>query len=469
MGDLLSILSTSANALNTQQSVAQVASNNLDNVDTPGYSRQTANLSSSTLDVLGGVVLGGGVSVTNVTQTRDRFVEAQMPGAQGAAAYTQAQSDALTSVDVLDASNADGISSTLSQFWTALQSLSQDAGDSSLRTGAIESAQQVAASFNSTASGISEAQTGLDSQISASVTQVNTLSAQLATLNTQIRGGTVNGQQPNDLLDARQQVQDQLVTLTGGQVVTDAQGDVNITLGDGTALVSGETSATMAAVPDPTNNNHLAIQITRADGTGPVAESDSSIGGQIGGWLSARDGALQTAANSVDQLAFDFANAVNTAHSSSYGIDGSTGNALFTVGSTAAGTAASITVNSAIVNDPSMLATMGSSTAGDGDATGVQSMLNVENAAVSGGQDPSDALAALTAQFGSSTQQATANSTADAATLTHLTTLRSSASGVSSDEELVNMQRAQSAYQAISKVITTAQTMLDALMAIQTT
>jgi flagellar hook-associated protein 1 FlgK len=470
MGDLLSILSSSATALNAQQSVAAVASNNLDNVDTPGYSVQTANLSSSPLDVLGGSVLGGGVTVGSVTQTRDRFIEAQLPGAQGAAAYSQAQSDSLTAVDALNASTSGGLSQSLSAFWAAMQSLSQDAGNSSLRTAAIASAQQVATAFNSTASSLTQAQDGLDSEISASVSQVNTLASQMASLNQQIRVASSSGQAPNSLLDQRQSVQDQLVALTGAQPVTDAQGDVSLALPGGDALVAGYAAATLTAAPDPTNSGHIALSLTSADGSSAKSIPDASMGGQIGGWLSARDGALATAASSIDSLASDFANAVNTAHAASYGTDGSTGNNLFNVSATVPGAAASLTVNSAIVNDPSMLATAGSATAGPGDASGLATLLAVQDQSLpSSGQTPSDDLATITAQFGASTQAATSNAAQDQASLSNLNTLRASASGVSSDQELVNMQKAQSAYEAISKVITTAQTMLDALMAIQAT
>ncbi len=466
MADLFSVLSTSATALNAQQSVTSVISNNLANVDTPGYSRQTANLQSSSLDMLGGVVLGGGVTVSNVTQTRDRFVEAQLPSSQGAAAFSQAQSNSLTAVDALNASNSSGISSALAAFWTSMQSLSQDAGNASLRTGAVTATQALASSFNSTSSSLDAARSGLDTQIIGSLTQVNTLSQQIATLNTQIRGASAGAQPPNDLLDARQNAQDALVALTGAQVVRDAQGDVSLSLGTGLALVSGESAAKLSTSPDVSNGNHVAVFATLADGTGPVSVSNAAIGGQIGGWLSARDGALKTAATAIDQLAYDVARAVNTATTSSFALNGSAGQALFTIGSSAAGAAGSISVNNAIVNDESLLPTKGTSTAGAGDATGLANLINVQSQAMSGGQTAATTLATLTSQFGSETQQATANAAADQASLTHLTTLRASASGVSTNEELVNMQRAQSAYQAMSRVITTTQAMLTALMAI---
>jgi flagellar hook-associated protein 1 FlgK len=414
-------------------------------------------------------VLGGGVTVSNVTQTRDQFVEAQLPAAQSAAADSQAQADALSGVDALDTDSTTGLGASLSSFWSALQALSQDAGNSSLRTAAIASAQQVASAFNTTSSEISQAQTGLDANISSSVSQINSLSAQVASLNKQIRLDSVSGQAPNDLLDDRQAAQDQLVALTGARPITDAQGDVSLELPGGDALVTGDFSATVSAAPDPSNGGHIALTITRPDGTGPASVADASIGGQVGGWLSARDGALATAASSIDTLAYNFANAVNTAHAASYGLDNSTGQNLFNVNATSTGAASSITVSSAIVNDPDELATKGSAAAGDGDSTGLATLIDVQNNALPSGETPASTLANITAVFGDASQTATATASQDASLLSNLTTQRESASGVSSDQELVNLQRAQSAYEAISKVITTTQAMLDALLAIGTT
>lgn len=466
MADLLSLLSNASTALNAQQNVAAVASNNLANINTVGYSRETANLEAASLNVLGGVVLNGGATVGSITQTRDRFVEAQLPGAMGSASFSQAQSDSLSSVDALNTSNTAGLTSTLSAFWSAMQALSQNTSDSSLRTAAVAAASQVARSFNTTTAALSAAQTGLDTQVAGSVTQINSLAKQMASLNQHIRVASSHGQQPNALLDARQTVQDQLVALTGATPVTDVQGDVSLALPSGDALVSQDGAATLSTFVDSSNGGHLGVQMKRTDGTGPVTLPDASVGGQVGGWLSARDGALATAQTSINKLATDFSTAVNSAHSAAYALDGSTGRALFTSNGTASQTAASLSVNSDIASDPTLLATKGTDTAGNGDSSGLATILSLQATALSTGQDASDTLATITAKFGSSVSDATDISTQDAAALNHLTTLRSSASGVSSNEELVNMQRAQAAYQAMSKVITMTQTMLDALMTI---
>ncbi len=468
MGDLLSILSSSATALNAEQSVAAVASNNLDNVDTPGYAVQTANLSSSPLDVLGGTVLGGGVAVGSVTQTRDRFIEAQLPGAQGAAAYSQAQSDSLTAVDALNA---------LDQRRTlavALGLLGGEAvalagpGNSSLRTSAIASAQQVATAFNTTASSLTQAQDGLDSEISASVAQVNTLSAQMASLNQQIRVASSSGQPPNALLDQRQSVQDQLVALTGAQPVSDAQGDVSLALPGGDALVAGYAAATLTAGLF-TNSGHVALSITSGDASAarPSRRFDGRPDWRLAlgprrrarhrGQLALlprqrlRQRGQHRARRRLRHRRLDREQPLQRQrHRPGRGRE-PLGQQRHRQRSLDAGDRGQRHRGAGRRERPRHAA------GGAGPGLALERTDRLRRSAT------------ITAQFGSSTEAATSNAAQDQASLTNLNTLRASASGVSSDQELVNMQKAQSAYEAISKAITTAQTMLDALMAIQAT
>jgi len=287
----------------------------------------------------------------------------------------------------------------------------------------------------------------------------------MAKLNVSIRSARASGAEPNDLLDSRQGLQDQIATLTGATPVPDGQGDVSMVL-SGVALVSADSAAQLVAQPDPANGGHLAVQAILADGTGPV--SVPSTGGQLGGVLAARDGALKAAADSLDTLAFDFGNAVNAVHQAGYGLDGSTGNNLFTVSATAPGAAGSIAVDASVLANPDLLATASSTAQLPGDATNVFALIGVENQSLSTGQTAENGLAQTIADFGFATQRASTQSQQEAAVKSQLTQMRESTSGVSIDDELVELTRAQRAYEAVSRVITTSNDMLDTLMKLGT-
>ncbi len=400
-----------------------------------------------------------------MTQARDRFVEAQIPASLAATASATAESDTLGSVHVLDADLQGGLTASLGNFYSALRAMSQNPGDSVLRQAAVNASSNLALSFKSTAKGISDARTAVDSQVTSYLTEVNSDAAQMADLNKKIFEGRAGGGEPNDLLDARQTLQDRLAELTGAVPVPDGSGNVSMALPDGTTLVTADHSASLSALGDPTNGGHVALQMVKADGSGPYASG--TLGGTLGGLLSARDGALKDAESGVDTLAFDLANAVNTVQQAGYGLDGATGRPLFDVGATADGAASTLAVDAAVTADPGVLGAASTAAGVPGDATNLFQMIDTENTVLSAGLNPGAEVSSLTSAFGAVSSQAKATSDNEGAVKDHLLKMRDSTSGVSVDEELVNLQKAQRAFEAVSKVITTSSDMLETLMQIK--
>jgi flagellar hook-associated protein 1 FlgK len=394
-------------------------------------------------------------------------VEAQLPAIMGQASFSSAESSALQAVAVFNTNDASGLSSALPAFFSALQALSANPSDTSLRSAALAAATSLTQAFNATSQGISGAQDGLDQQVEGSIPQANQLAAQIASLNQQIRVAQASGSSPNSLIDTRQQAQDQLEQLTGATPVPDKSGDVNLVLPGGQSLVSGDQAATLSTVPDPSNDGHLLVQIQESSDSAPTSIADSGLGGTLGGSLAARDGALAQAGQGLDSLAYNLATAVNAVQSTGYGTDGSTGNDLFEIPPTATGAAAQISVNATVAANPQMLAAASSATA-PGDGTNLQQILDLQDAPLAGGSCPADTLASVVSAFGAASQTATNNSTADAAVQTGMIAQRLSVSGVSSNEEVINLTQAQQAYQAVSQVVQTTNNLLNSLMSMMT-
>lgn len=466
MSSLLSIISSAASSLQGQEAGVATASNNIENANTPGYARQVAVISSAPSDLVAGAFIGGGSQLQSVTQIRDQFVEAQIPAQMGLASSSAAASSALDSITAFDPSTGDGLATSISNFYSSLQALSQNAGDSSLREAVIGSANNLAVSFNTTASQLSDSRSAVDQQISADVTQANALAAQVASLNQQIEQASASAQ-PNALLDARNSAVEQLAQLTGATPVQTNGGGVSLFMPGGSALVSDSSAGTLSAVADPNNDGLLSIQFTSAGG-GP-AQAVTNAGGEIGGLMSARDGAMATAQSSIDQLAFDLAGKVNAVQENGYGTDGSTGNPLFDVGTTAKGAAAAFTVDPAIESNPAAIAAASSAATAPGDATNLQAIIATQDATLSSGANALTTLATTTAQLGSAAQDADATSQLDSSMLSQLTTMQQSASGVSTEEELTNLQTYEQGYQAISQVIQASNTLFTTLMNIGST
>src|SRR5581483_1341963 len=236
-------------------------------------------------------------------------------------------------------------------------------------------------------------------------------------------------------------------------------------LPSGAALVSGDSAGSLSLNPDAANGGHLSVQLTRPDGTGPVGVTQ--LGGTYGGLISARDGGLKTAETSLDQMAFDFAGAVNAVHSAGFGLDGVTGRNLFDPGATASGAAQHITIDASIGTDASKLAAASTAAGLPGDATSLQALIGTENTALSSGLSVLETWSSMVSNYGAAAQSASTTSDADAAALEHVTGLRESVSGVSTDEELINLQKSQRGYEAVMKVIQTADDMLSTLMSLK--
>ncbi|HZN95328.1 MAG TPA: flagellar hook-associated protein FlgK [Myxococcales bacterium] len=463
MADLLSILSFSGTSLGAQRGALQTASHNLANAATPGYARQRATLTAAVPgERHGSATLGRGATLSAVTQVRDRFVESQLPAGLSSHARSGAESEALAAVSALDPTSEQGLAAALGGFYSGLRAMAQNPGSLPLREAAAGQTRALALAFNRTASALDAARDGADRRIDGLAAEVNAHAAGVASLNAQIRAARASGEVPNDLLDARQRSLDRLAELAGGVPVPDAEGNVSVALPGGTALVSGDRAGTLSTVADASNGGHLALQLRRADGSGPFALSGAA-GGEIGGMLDARDGALRSAEASVDALAFDLASAVNAAHRAGYGLDGVSGRNLLDAGATTSGAASRIALSAAVAADVRAIAAA-SSTGSPGDATNLQAVIATESQVLSGGDTAAAGLARATAAFGAAAQRAQAAFEAHGAALDQLDALRQSASGVSIDEEMVNMTKAQRAFEAITKVMSTADQMLDTLL-----
>jgi flagellar hook-associated protein 1 FlgK len=458
MADLLAILSGAQSSLAAQTALTATASHNIANADNPDYARQIASLEAVVpADQVGGAFVGRGAVLAGVTQARDRFLEARIPRALGDGARSAAESDALQSLHALDPDATGGLSGAISAFYAGLRALAQNPGDAGLRAAALGQATAMTQAFRRTAQQVDDARTGLDGQARALADQVGVEAGAVAALNAQIREARAAGGSPNDLLDLRQKHLDQLATLAGATFVETSQGDVDVSLG-GTALVAGSHAGALRTQPDPADGGHLRVLVDVPGGAAGVVLGNGALGGSLGGTLGARDGALAMVADRVDQLAHDLAGALDAAHG--YDAATGTGQPLFTPHGAVAGSASALSL---AISDPSQLAPPADPTA-PGDPTTALAMVATESATVAGGAGVQAALSSLVSDFGAAAANAKAFSEQDGAIRDQLLQMRSSYSGVSIDEEMIAMQKAQRGYEAIARVIQTSNEMLQTLL-----
>lgn len=447
MGGLNASLSIATSALNAQELALQTTNNNIANANTPGYSREIVDLSSAGAMTEDGVQVGDGVDATGVTSVRDQLLNMQIQSQTSSQSAADASSTILGLVQTYVSGTTGTVGSAMSSFFSSLSALSSAPTNAADRQTVISNAEDLVTAFHQTSQGMTSTQAGLDSQVSGDVGEINSIASQIATLNGQIgaQSGSSSGGS-GTLEDQRSALEQNLSQLTGFSVSTGSDGDT-ITLGNGSVLVAGSKSYALST----TMNGSGLTQV--ADSTGSII-TDQISGGDLGGTLQTRDVTIPGLQSQLDTMANEFATAFNAAQSTGFDLNGNAGGNLFTIPTTVAGSAADISMNTTDGSD--LAVSSDTSQAGTGN---LSNLTGVQSETLPSGANTTSAYASFVDAVGSAVSNANGTSTALGASLTQLSNLQSSVSGVSIDEESSNLIRYQQGYQAAAEVISTINTL----------
>jgi flagellar hook-associated protein 1 FlgK len=444
-------LQTSLRGLLAQQRLLDTTGHNIANASTQGYSRQEATLvASPALEIPAGGISGGagahlgsGVDVQTFRRVRDQFIDLQYRGQNTNLGDWSARASALDQAEgALAEPGENGINQQLSVFWDAWADLANANGSDDVvaaKQAVVEAGASLADAFKTVRNQIGLVQSQSYAQYQdltrpATATdsggEIAQIAKDVADLNDSIKRFITVGDVPNDLLDRRDQLLDQLSEY--GQISVDAQTD-------GTVNVSFVDKAT-------TGVTYPVVTGATSTWAGPPAGDAWSPGGRVGALLdvSKPGGTLDGYLTSLDTIASTLATTVNAAY----------GGTFFTTGTPAAAT---LDVDAALLANPQTLVPGSGTAGGTRDLALAVSQLR-DGAAVDG------AYRAFVAKVGSDTREATRQQ-ANAQVLTDsVENRRQSVSGVSLDEEMANLVRFQRSYQASARAMSTLDEMLDVLI-----
>lgn len=325
------LLSTSVSGLLAFQQALDVTSNNVSNVDTPGYDVETTNFSEQPGQSTGAGYVGAGVQVSSITRAYDAYLAQQVNATQSSYSSSNTLATQAGQVDNMLSSSSTGLTSTLQSFVNALQTVASSPTSTAARQALLSNGQALAQQIQSYDSQLSQYGTQLETQLSGDVTQINTLSGGIATLNQQIAAASSNGQTPNALLDQRDQLINQLSKYVSVQTASQGNNELNVYIGSGQALVVGGAAQQLTTIPSAYDPSQLDIGIT--SGSGSTADITSEVsGGELGGLLSARSQVLNPAINAIGQVAVAVATIVNQQQQAGMDATGAQGQPMFTVG-----------------------------------------------------------------------------------------------------------------------------------------
>ena len=321
-----SMLNIGISGLNAAQVALSTVSNNIANASTSGYSEESVLQAESVTQSNGRYTIGGGVDVVSVQRAYSQYLTTALWSSNSNLQSATTASDLTGNLNSL-LSGSGNLQTALDNFYSSFSSVASSTNSSSVREAALGDASSLTSVFNTLGQQLTQQSTEVNQQVSDTVTSINSLSSQIATLNGQIAQAGTNGN-PNALLDQRDNLVQQLAGLTGVTATTNSNGALSVYTSAGQTLVSGTQSYALSAGGnqyDPTSTDVF-------DSAGDDITSQLT-GGTLGALLSYRSTVLEPAQNALGQSAIALASSVNGQQAQGLNLNGQQGQAIFSVGS----------------------------------------------------------------------------------------------------------------------------------------
>ncbi|MBE7520149.1 MAG: flagellar hook-associated protein FlgK [Thermoflexaceae bacterium] len=454
-------LDTAVKALRAHQLAVDVASHNIANAQSPGFSRQRVLLRPMGLDgtdhftrdaLLGRA--GFGVDASDVNRVRDVFLDFQLRSNLGTRDQNQTLSRALSQAELVFNDPTDnGLSAIMSSFWAAWHDVVNNPESPAARTTLVHTTTTMATRIQRAHTDLTSQRTDLNRNLGMIAQRINAAASEIASLNFQIKQVELNGDMANDLRDRRDLLLDQLSGIADISYSEQPDTSVVVYLGSH-ELVFANAAREVKSVADPGNPGMDKLVFTMDD------QDVLSNSGELRGLLDARDTAIPGLITKLDTLAAALITSVNGVHAAGFGLDNSTGLAFFT------GTGASdIALNAVLAANPHQVAASAASGA-PGDGSNALAIANLQLAATmaAGTQTFEEYYGNVVSVLGADVDRAAGLAESADLMSSHLDQLRQSVSGVNLDEEMTNLNASQHAYQAAARVITTIDEMLETLI-----
>lgn len=462
-----SILSNARSALTGNQAAINVTAQNISNAETEGYSRKRAEIITANPYMTPDGQLASGIDVKNVTRIRDRLLDVAYRSSSSDAAGSRRRSELLGQIESLFGEpSTTGLSESLDRMFDAFSALAADPLSTADRTVVRSTAEQVIAQLRRFTSGLDQLAVTTAQRVTSDAAEVNRLTSEIAGLNVRIVAAEAGGQTAGDLRDMRDLAVDRLSTYLPVQVIERSSGAIGVSV-SGAMLVDNADATTVSL--DTTGGSYRLL-------TSRGLTIDPTSSGSIAAAITVLNKDIPAARAQLDTIARAIVGDINAAHATGTNPLGQTGINFFDdFGNLASVTAANIALSADVRADVRAISAGTGGTdpitgnpvyrAGTGDIALAISQLRdgTANPAL-GGTSIGAFYASLVSNVGLAVRNAGENAIANEAMVSQSDIRRQSVSGVSIDEELVQLIRFQNAYAAAARVVTVADEMLRELV-----
>jgi flagellar hook-associated protein 1 FlgK len=460
MSSLFASLAVAREALLAQQMGLNVAQNNISNVNTPGYTRQRANLVPGAPAAQFAYQAGMGVRLDSIDSFRDRLLdcrvnqELQRLGEYGYAASSLQQVEA-----VLNEQAGAGLQSAVSGFFNSFASLANAPEDASLRQQVIALGERLATGFRNAYEQIQSVQSLQERTMADTVDEINSIAGAIARLNSEVAAAQGTQGNQSTLRDQRQQLLDSLGELVDVSYFETESGALTVMTRQGALLAVGNESYSWSTSTG--SDGLLRVQSQGADITAKIES------GKLGGLINVRDRYVAGYLATLDDMAAAIIERVNEQHALGSDMDGLAGGDFFvpftsTMPGSNLGAARSMSV---AITDTDRVAASEAG-AGPGSNANARRLGEIQDELLmSGGSlTLNQYYAGLVFRIGLDAGTLSDSQQTQEQLLTQLRNQRDALSGVSLDEEAIDLLRYQKAYEANARFIRLVDELTDELM-----
>lgn len=327
-GDLLA---TGLSGLTAFRNVLNTTSHNIANAQTEGYSRQRVELDARNPQFTGAGYIGNGVESGAISRQFDTFLTTQLRSSLGASSEFNSYFDLADQIDSLLINPDVGLSTALQDFFNSVQEVSDHPTSIASRQVMLTEGDTLANRFNLLDTRLEEMATQVNRDLDESVNDINRLAQAIADINMDIvrASGLGGGTMPNDLLDERDLLINQLAEQVNVSTVEQSDGAVNVFIGNGQSLVLGGDAYTLDLIPVGVDTSNLGVVFSQ-NGVN-VDVTQFMTGGVLGGTLRFRDEIMNPAIVSLGQQAVSFSLAFNRLHTDGVDLNGAQGTEFFSI------------------------------------------------------------------------------------------------------------------------------------------
>lgn len=443
-----SALHVAMTGLRAAQLKMDTASNNIANANTEGYTRQRVELASRFPRYTPDGQVGSGVDVVDIIRLRDTFLDTRVRSAAANLAETDVRSEFLSRAELVTGEPDVGVTALLDDVWAAFEDLALDPSDRASRQAVVQELAAFATRVNQIADDLEGLRQGALAGADATVSEVNTKLIEVARLNVSILEAGAQPGTPNDLLDQRDRLVDEIAESIGSSTSIESDGSVRISI-HGMALVSGADAR-------PLDFDSSTGQVTHSSG---VAITPA---GKLGGYASVYDSDLPDVQAQLDTFVTDLADAMNTVHQAGYAASGA-GGPLFSYDIGSPGKTLAVAITDA---DELATAAAPGPPFAPHDATVPENLAALRDALVAAGGTASlsESYRTIITTLGQQTAAALGSAVSQQGLVDAATRARQGVHGVSVDEEMVGLMEAQRMYEAAARVISAVDEAMDVVI-----